>query len=115
MEYKLHKERDMGVPAGVQFPACLCGGAGLIRVPQQWVEDPALLQLWKKGMLCGFIFISPIFISSLLLNSQPLEQVSAHGSTQICLLNESRHIAWTPDRWVQTDWELAMPSDVLSV
>ena len=32
----------------VNDPACLCGVAGSIPRQQQWVKDPALLQLWPK-------------------------------------------------------------------
>ena len=43
-----------GVPAVVQLvndPACLCGIAGLIPSPAQWVKDLALLQLWHKSQM----------------------------------------------------------------
>ena len=41
---------------GVNDPACLCGGDGLISGPEQWVQLPAaLLQLWcRLQMQLGF-------------------------------------------------------------
>ena len=44
----------MGVPAVVQRvndSGCLCGGAGLIPGPVQWVKNLALLQLWYRSHL----------------------------------------------------------------
>jgi len=44
----------VGVPAVAQWvdvPACLSGGASSIPSPEQWVKDPALLQLWYRLQL----------------------------------------------------------------
>ena len=36
------------VPQWVNEQTCLCGGAGSISGPAQWVKDPVLLQLWRR-------------------------------------------------------------------
>ena len=48
------RENGIGVLSVAQWvnnPACLCGGAGLIPSPDQWVKDLILLQLWHRGQL----------------------------------------------------------------
>ena len=32
--------------------ACLCGIAGSIPDPVQWIKDPALLQMWCRWQMC---------------------------------------------------------------
>ena len=43
-----------GVSAVVQWvnePTCLCGIAGSIPRPAQWVKDPVLPQLWQRSQM----------------------------------------------------------------
>ena len=34
--------------SGLRIQHCLCGSAGSIPGPTEWVKDPALLQLWQR-------------------------------------------------------------------
>ena len=35
----------------LRIQPCLCGGVGLVPGLAQWVNDPALLQLWRRSHL----------------------------------------------------------------
>lgn len=45
------KTRYSAVAQWVNDLTCLCGSAGLVPSPAQWVKDPALLQLWHRSQL----------------------------------------------------------------
>ena len=39
----------------INDPFCICGGCSSIPGPEQWVKDPAFLQLWHRlQLLLGF-------------------------------------------------------------